>query len=268
MEGCRDLFTKQSEAIESRFAPLEASVSDLQQKTTSLQREHDEMVARVSAMETSMAMADRQPSQIAALLDEENFVRDPILSRLKVNAGEDVTNASVKAAVSKWLGDASMQETCWTFSGPALGRYFAVDFSGDPVTGARRARKANLALRKPDGDWRNLVVQNVAGAEVSLYIGPDKSPQQEAQETLGKRLLRVVADLHPEVRFTFDKKKSLIKANKKDFAVLVASSRDERAPKFWIPTLEDLGISKDTILERLDSGARGHFNPDDANWSF
>ncbi len=267
MSSCRDLFAKQSAVIESRIAPIEAAVSTLQTDSAGMARDHAALVARVTALESSMAMADSQPPQIAAQLDEEEFVWDPILARLKVNAAENVSNASVKATVVSWLEKAGFPDG-WTFAGPAMGRYFHVTFSGDALTGARRAKKANLALRKPDGTWEELFCENAAKKKVALYVGPDKSPQQEAQEILAKRLLRTVEELYSEVQFSFDKKKNLVKANRLDFAVMVVKSREERAPKFCTPTLTELGIDKDAVLKKMDAGTRSHANPEDSNWAF
>ena len=217
-----------------------------------------------------MAMADRSActADVAAALDAEEFVRDPILRRLQVKAQEKITREAAKIVVHEWLtGDAAIPEDLWTLSGPALGRRFHVTFAGDSVTGARRAKKANLALCQSDGTWKNLYALNADKNNVKLFVGPDKSPQTEAQETLGKKFLHIIEDLYPGTDLFFDKKKFLVKANGKHLAVMVATSRDERAPKFYSPTLQELSFDKDAILAKLE-GNGGAFDAGDANWTF
>ncbi len=268
----RALQAKTFEYIDAQVGPLRDAQADLQSKHDQLCAKHDMLETTVNDMRSRMALAEAQPTRVAQLLEEENFVRDPIPSRLKVNAAEPLSNASVKLAVSTWLEAADLPESNWEFSGPALGMRFFVDFKGDPLTAARKAKKANLALRRPSGIWENPEALNAANAKVCLYVGPDKSPQQEAQEAMGKRLLRVVKDLHPAVEFSFDKKRSLIQAKvgteRKDFAVLVAKSAEDKAPKFWTPTLLELDFSKEAILEKMESSARGHVDPENSNWAF
>ncbi len=268
----RALQEKTFEYVDAQVGSLRDSHGELQSKHDQLQAKHDHLESSVNDMRARMAMAESQSANVSQLLDEENFVRDPILSRLKINAAEPLSNASVKLAVSGWLETAGLPEASWEFSGPALGIRFFVDFKGDLLSAARKAKKANLALRRPSGDWVNPEALNAANAKVCLFVGPDKSPQQEAQEAMGKKLLRVVKDLHPSVEFVFDKKRNLIQVKegkeRKDFATLVAKSFEDKAPKFWSPTLREFGFSKEAILEKMEHNTRSQVDPEDANWAF
>ena len=254
LAGCKELFDKQSFQFEARLneriAPVEANIHALQAENASLKKGQTNLVERVAAMESSMAKAEAQPNSVVDLLNEEEFCRDAVLSCLEVNAKEPVANLSVKAAISPWLEGAGFTEKNWTFTGPAFGRRFSLLFSGDSLTGARRAKKANLALRRDDGSWETIHVENANGQSVPLFVGPDKSPQTTARETLGKKLLHVVQEMHPGMDFFFDKKQFLVRVKspgstlKKDLAVMVAESKDTRFPKFGPPLSASLASTK------------------------
>ena len=93
-----------------------------------------------------------------------------------------VARTDVLAAIKGWL-DAIHKN--WELVGDDVSKKFQVNWSGSGNLAAQRCSKALADLRRPDKNWRKIMV----GVH-ELYMPVDKSPMQQKLEMQVKRLRR------------------------------------------------------------------------------
>ena len=185
----------------------------VQERMDKLEHDHLELEDRVSKMEAKLraqeAHLQKTDKEIATFsaADPVKAVRDdawdraPDFTVLKLNANSMVAKSQVQSVIADWLSEAGCDGDKAKLEGPALGKAFSLQFGGDTVLAARRAKKAHASLRGSDGSWKEHKVRAPSGEEVDLYVGIDKSPKQQQTESCGKRLLKHLQAKHPEEEF-------------------------------------------------------------------
>lgn len=156
---------------------------------------------RLEAVQTEAALAIAQAPPPAPLAPgvAENYDRAPDPTKVQIATVALVDRDVVTAFVHSIAREAKVPgDLIDVLQARPLSKSFTVQIKGEPRAAARRAA-ALLALRRtPAGEWRKFKVQSPDGADVGVYLDPDKSGRQIKAEGFLRRLLKAFRAAAPD----------------------------------------------------------------------
>ncbi len=272
----RELFLSHSSICEQRFEAVESDVNALKASHATLVDESKATRAQLDRVTKALALAE-SASSVQEVLDADEWDRPARLNVINVNSTGLMARSDVDNVVKEWLAGVGFEESAWTLDMPPSAYRGAITFSGDDATAARRAKAANLSLRKPDGNWTKLSVPNPTPTSdgspsppLPLFASPDAGPKARAQVGLGKKVKKILEEAYPGKKFGFKRDEAMVTLDRKDLAWISAESKDRVAPLWFNATLAQHGIDKKLVADKLDAQSfkRSQPSSSSAEWSF
>ena len=198
-----------------------------------------------------------------------------LASKLRIGTHEPVSFEALDKMVGDLIEKANVSAEHVSLGGPPLGSHFVLQFTGRPDVAARRAKQTNGALRRDNGQWEQLSVNNPAGSPTRVFIEPDKCPRQRDQENIGRGLSKACKALLPglsdhavALRKWNKKKETTVVINFKPIVIIECTSKDAE-PAFWWDeaNLESVGLSKASVLEKYEEAKESFRAARAARWS-
>ena len=186
---------KYDSTVQRRFSAMEADVVDHEQRITKQEEGQRELAEEIRKIRAELAMATEAPHVVRGGA-RGGFERDVDPTILRTSARDLLARTAVEDALRTVMQEAGLGEDQWKVKGGnGLSTKHVVAFSGCPRVAARRAEKVLDLLRPGEsGEWRKIVAQTPAKADVQLFVSEDKAPKTIKTEIWGKKLAQVVRE--------------------------------------------------------------------------
>jgi len=103
---------------------------------------------------------------------------DDTILRLETHQKHDLSKTALKTYLDALYQEVNVLSDLFTIEGPALGNRFAIQFSGAPGLAKTHRDQASTSHREETGKYKELAVDDPAGASTRIYINPDENPKQ------------------------------------------------------------------------------------------
>ena len=212
------------------------------------QKAHDERVAASleNAQQANRAFAASAPPGGAPASSGTNFDRPPrknIISS-NVHGNAKFQKSEFEKILKSILSEKGLDGAPFEIPGPAESKRFAATFTGpsadEVVLSVLRARK------RPDGEWREFCIK-IEGADVKLYLGPDKSTKAIRLETITKKFAAHLGSVYGNRSFFPRKQEGEISMDGQRLAFIDVTPVSASL-KWNTPVLEGSGIAKEDMV--------------------
>ena len=187
--------------IQSRFQHVDSQTTALQREQHRLAVEQANMASEITKINKLLDRKDTIAPTAAK--QDRAFDRLPDQTILRTNMASIASLEAVEEAVKKLVADVNLNIDDFEVRGPALGKSFAIKFSGDARKASIKVDNILQSLRPPTkgAEWKKTYVVGPGDTRVQMYVGPDKSVEQVQREQASKRLATALRAAHPGQEF-------------------------------------------------------------------
>ncbi len=255
------LLVAYDEIQKHKFAVIDTKILSLQKMHASQQREIEELRHSIAVNANDSADIRKKLVTAAHITADPDFDhqwdRDPDRSVLAIGTPDLVSKDELSKSLQPWLDRLELVNQPWQLLGPTMGRNFSLAFdNNEHGVGSLRATKANdLLYNKDSKEWEKLFVNDPEGKSLQIYISPDNSPKVRREQTLCKRLVSAIIQVHPDLKdkVYFNRRARNICIRRKSIAKVEASSFEVFEPMWVYEQIAKYGLNKDAIVEHFKS---------------
>eukprot|EP00972_Heterocapsa_arctica_P011593 1697938-Heterocapsa_arctica.AAC.1 len=104
-----------------------------------------------------------------------------------------VTPSELKKGLKEIMEEMKLTHDMMRIEADEIGKSFVLNFLGDGVLAARRAKKFMMSL-KSNGEWRDLCASTPDGIDTKIFLDGDKNRKQIRKEVIARKLVKVLKE--------------------------------------------------------------------------
>ena len=158
------------------------------------------MWTQIDQLRDTIALAEAQ-TPITDLNRLAEWDRQPDPALFSIGAKRLISPEVLLNDLQEWIHAANLQSDHVELIGDEPARRVIIKVKGDPAVAIPRAMALSRALRDPSGRWKRFTSSDTQGQPVDIYISSDKSPKQIRTEVQTKKLLDLIQQRHPRLRW-------------------------------------------------------------------
>ena len=176
---------------------------------------------------------------------------DPTILIINTENNTAITKEAARHGISEWLADSGIAEKDWTLEGDALDRRYQLQFNGEAMSGALRAKKAYGTIEGTDGTFRQISARTPTdGASVKLYIKPNQNAKENKLKRDAKRFFKAFQPRLQGKKVSWVKRESTISVDWRLVARVQVYPGDQPSTlQFNMAAMRDLGLAKQVFAD-------------------
>ena len=233
----------------ARFDRVEKEVSSLKEEMVILKETASRAQNDVTEVRRSVAMAE-SAVPVREALDLDDFERDPDPTIVRARTMDAVTPVDLLAGLKVIVDEMRLNDDALRVDGDELSRSFVVQFNGDRLLAARRAKKFMMSL-KSNGEWRDLTAKTPDGKETKVFLDGDKSRKQIKREVLTRKLMKVLKDQYAMRDFRMRKRDGTVSSDLSPLARVIVTSPEDFRVEWNLALVAQDEIERDAVEKAL-----------------
>ena len=263
-------------AVRTHVTQIEASLISLRANVEQHDDDIQQILGRLTLLESQSADFKKQAisldSRVVIAESAEptakpsGFDRAPDTSIAKVNCNTNVSKDAIICAVQKLVQDAGMEDANFVIKAPDVSNRFTIQFKGTGNIASRRASQLIMSLQDDDMHWKKIYVTDPTGAQVQIFVGPDKSPKRIRTEVLCKKVVGILKELGLAGDAFVNRAKGQISVAWEPL-VMVEVGEDDAQLLWNKEHMVRLRINKDRVTELFEAVLQSRTNRTPIQWA-
>ena len=255
-EHMEQLITAYDAQAQARFTEIEDAQSAQTETVNKHERDLDTLrkdVARLQERLVMVASAEPSRNKLAAVGWDDPA--DPTFLLLNAENSTAITKTAAKEGIADWLKDSGVLDSDWALEGDVLDRRFKIQFKGESMYAALRAKKAFGAIRGSDGSFRPLSARTPTGnSSVKLFVKFNQNAKERRLERDTKLFFKALQPRLQGRKISWVRKEGTISIDWRLVArVQVFPGDDPSTLLFNMAAMRDLGLEKTPFIEAFAS---------------